>query len=76
LPTLQKEHLHLPVTDQEANVIKLIPNQIVTEAKKLIVDRNANNGFVSCDEKDLMKLAVIERHHRTGNIGLGIVEGF
>ena len=23
-----------------------------------------------------MKLAVIERHHRTGNIGLGIVKGF
>ncbi|WP_273831635.1 adenine deaminase [Guptibacillus sedimenti] len=76
LPTLQKEHLHLPVTDKEANVIKLIPNQIVTKAKKLIVDRNANHGFVSSAEKDLMKLAVIERHHRTGNIGLGIVEGF
>ncbi|WP_205689127.1 adenine deaminase [Bacillus sp. N1-1] len=76
LPTLRKEHLHLPVTDQEANVIKLIPNQIVTKAKKLIVDRNANNGFVPCAKKDLMKLAVIERHHRTGNIGLGIVEGF
>ncbi|WP_226654212.1 adenine deaminase [Pseudalkalibacillus hwajinpoensis] len=76
LPKLTMEHLHLPVTDKEANVIKVIPNQIVTEAKKFTVNRNANNGFVSCFEKDLMKLAVIERHHHTGNVGLGIVNGF
>ena len=76
LPKLTKEHLHLAVTDQEANVIQVIPNQIVTEAKKFTVNRNDNNGFVSCYEKDLMKLAVIERHHNTGNVGLGIVKGF
>jgi adenine deaminase len=25
--------------------------------------------------RDLAKLAVIERHHRTGNVGLGFVQG-
>ena len=26
-------------------------------------------------QRDIAKLAVIERHHRTGNIGLGFVQG-
>ncbi|MBF0705048.1 adenine deaminase [Alkalihalobacillus hwajinpoensis] len=76
LPTLRKDHLKLAVSKEEANVIELIPNQIVTKARKLTVDHDENGGFVSCSRKDLMKLAVIERHHHTGNIGLGVVKGF
>ncbi|WLR57923.1 adenine deaminase [Guptibacillus hwajinpoensis] len=76
LPKLRKDHLKLAVSKEEANVIELIPNQIVTKARKLTVDLDENGGFVSCSRKDLMKLAVIERHHHTGNIGLGVVKGF
>ena len=32
--------------------------------------------IVSDFENDILKLAVIERHHNTGNIGLGFVHGF
>ncbi len=27
-------------------------------------------------QKDILKVAVVERHNKTGNIGLGLVEGF
>ena len=33
------------------------------------------NDVRSCIEEDLLKVAVIERHHLTGNIGLGILKG-
>ena len=33
-------------------------------------------GGVVADERDLAKIAVIERHHATGRVGLGFVRGF
>jgi len=56
-------------------VIQLIPDQIVT--KRTEAEASLRGGFaVSDPEKDLLKLAVVERHRATGNIGLGFVTGF
>lgn len=57
----------------EMPVISLIPGQIVTALRYLPVHRDENGCFVSRD--GLNKLAVIERHHATGHIGIGIVQG-
>ncbi|WP_238985111.1 adenine deaminase [Bacillus kwashiorkori] len=60
--------------DQTAHVIGLIKNQVVT--KKQLMQVPVNNGeFIPSVERDLVKLAVIERHKSTGNVGLGIVHG-
>ncbi|MFC0186838.1 adenine deaminase [Fictibacillus aquaticus] len=52
-----------------ANVIEIIPNKLVTIKKKITV------SDVPAVKDDLLKIAVIERHHQTGNIGLGLVKG-
>jgi adenine deaminase len=72
---IREEDLQLAMgSHQKAHIIEVIPDQIVT--KKLIEKVPIQNGVFSPDaEKDLAKLAVIERHHLTGNIGLGIVKG-
>lgn len=58
-----------------ARVIKLIPRNLVT--KMVIREVELENGeFKSERNPGLLKLAVIERHRETGNIGLGIIEGF
>ncbi|MDP4553039.1 adenine deaminase [Alkalihalobacillus macyae] len=75
IPKLTEDHLRIPVGDGQANVIEIIPNQLVTNKLKVNVDRDANHAFMPSAENDLMKLAVIERHHHTGNVGLGIVKG-
>ena len=55
--------------------IGLVPEQIVTEA--LVVAPSLRGGAVAADpERDLLKLAVVERHRATGRIGLGLVHGF
>ncbi len=56
-------------------VIELIPGQIVT---RWVEERPAvRDGVVVADpDRDLLKLAVVERHNATGNIGLGLVKGF
>ena len=56
-------------------VIGLIEGQLVTEElheKPKIIQ----GEYVADSTRDMLKMAVIERHHNTGNIGLGFVKGF
>jgi adenine deaminase len=72
---LSKESFRIQAKQGKAKVIGLIPNQIVT--KKLLKKPKTDNGLLISDTaNDILKLAVIERHHATGNIGLGLVNGF
>ena len=59
----------------EVRVIKLIPGQILTG---VCYERlKSENGLIVVNiESDILKLAVVERHWATGNIGLGFVQGF
>ena len=60
---------------KKVKVIEIIPNQIVT--RKLIIEPKVEKGEIISDtENDILKLAVVERHKNTGNIGLGLVKGF
>ena len=57
------------------NVIGIVPEQLITERRieELVTDRK----FVQPDiERDILPIAVIERHGKTGNIGKGFVTGF
>jgi len=58
-----------------AKVIQLIPDQIVT--KKVLKNIILKDG-VACPDlrQDILKIAVVERHRATGNIGIGFVQGF
>jgi adenine deaminase len=58
-----------------ARVIGLVEGQIVTES--LEEEPAVENGLaVSDPSRDLLKIAVVERHLSTGRIGLGFVRGF
>lgn len=58
-----------------ARVIHVVPDQIVTTHSLEPVTVEA--GYAVADpSKDLLKVAVIERHHNTGNVGLAFVRGF
>ncbi len=74
---LYKEDLQIKVPDNKKNVkvINVIPKQLIT---KLSVEPAKNEqGFAVTDTRnDILKIAVIERHKATGNIGLGFVKGF
>ncbi|WP_144696694.1 adenine deaminase [Fictibacillus phosphorivorans] len=72
---IDSEKLSIPITDgKPMHVIEIIPNQIVT--KKKVFAATAENGeFIPSITNDLIKMAVIERHNKTENIGLGVVKG-
>jgi adenine deaminase len=65
----------IPWEGGEARVIGLIEGQIVTD--ELHEEPKAEDGFAVADtERDILKIAVVERHLGTGRIGLGFVKGF
>jgi adenine deaminase len=57
-----------------ARVIGVIPEQVITEDLRLEPTIRAGE-VVSDPSRDLLKIAVIERHRATGNAGLGLVKG-
>jgi len=66
-----------PIEDGTARVrvICLAPGQILT--RELAEEVPIRGGFACAEPRcDLLKLAVIERHHGTGRVGLGFVRGF
>lgn len=58
-----------------AKVIQLIPGQILTKKvmKKIILREGVAYPNL---EEDILKIAVVERHRATGNVGVGFVQGF
>ncbi|WP_294132646.1 adenine deaminase [uncultured Clostridium sp.] len=78
LPTLTKDILKIDVKNKSTlNVIELIPNKLESNHLRLDISKlNFNDEFVSSTTNDnLLKIAVIERHKNTGNIGLGVLKG-
>ncbi|MBH0228598.1 adenine deaminase [Halobacillus yeomjeoni] len=73
---VQQQDLEIDMDDSKhANVIEINPNQLKTN--KIITQVGTKeNLFVPSLEHDLQKMVVVERHHLTGNIGVGIVKGF
>jgi len=67
--------LKVPAKGSRMRVIGVIPNQLVTDS--LLEEPKIENGYAVADvERDILKVAVIERHLASGNVGLGFVKGF
>ena len=66
----------LPLTSDTVRAIGVIPKSVVTTLKETHVVKNDAGEFDPKLNGDLNKLAVIERHHATGKIGLGVLSGY
>jgi adenine deaminase len=60
----------VPAGAEHIRVIRVIPAQLLTGAE--LVEPSVRDGRIVADPaRDLVKIAVIERHHASGRIGLG-----
>jgi adenine deaminase len=72
---IELEHFRIQAEGTKARVIELTPNQLVT--RQVVHPVKTVDGVAVADvERDILKLAVIERHLASGNTGLGFVKGF
>jgi adenine deaminase len=69
------EMFRIPWEGGDARVIGIVPGQILTDS---LVDAPAYRAGEALPdpERDLAKIAVVERHLGTGRVGLGFVRGF
>jgi adenine deaminase len=60
----------------ETAVIGVRPGLILTFRESATLSRNADDGLEPDLARDVIKVAVVERHGRNGNVGRGFVTGF
>ncbi|MCO6178983.1 adenine deaminase [Ciceribacter sp. RN22] len=65
----------VPVTEGETPVIGVLPGKIITEHRRYHLPTSGNQTAVDLD-RDIIKVAVIERHGKNGNHANGFVQGF
>ena len=70
----QRLDFSIRAAGSSVRVIGAIPDQLVTES--LVMDASLQDGRAMADPgRDLLKMAVVERHRGTGRMGLGFVRG-
>jgi adenine deaminase len=61
---------HVSAGPRRIRVIRVIPSQLLTGVE--LVEPATRDGCIVADPKrDLVKIAVLERHHASGRVGLG-----
>jgi adenine deaminase len=73
--TLTVDSFALPARGPRYPIIEARPGQILT-GSRLEEVRVESERIVADPERDILKLAVVERHHGSGRIGVGLVTGF
>ena len=68
--------LALPVASDTAWVIDIKPGGVVTGKGKAKISRDSSGNFAYDPALDVAKIAVVERHHGTGNVGVGLIRGY
>jgi adenine deaminase len=72
---LDRIDLRIRAKPGRIRVIGALPDQLVTD--HLAMDAMTKDGFAIADpSRDILKMAVLERHGRSGNVGLGFIRGF
>ena len=73
LDALCREDFLVEPQDKACRVIRVIPDQLITNEEIMKLDFSHSNGIDT--DSDILKLAVIERHRNSGHIGLGYITG-
>ena len=76
IKSLDPSSFYLSLKGDRAWVMEIVPDQIITRKLSLPVKKDSEGRIVFDPAADVLKIAVIERHKTSGNIGLGLVKGF
>ncbi|WP_434778821.1 adenine deaminase [Neisseria sp. Ec49-e6-T10] len=76
LAPLTEANFTLPLTSDKVRAIGVKPRSVVTFNLETPVVKDAQGNFDAKLNPGLNKLAVIERHHATGNMGLGVLADY
>jgi adenine deaminase len=75
VPTIRGEDLRVRAKTSRVNIIGVVPGQVATRASVETIPIEDGCALPAL-QGDILKIVVVERHHRTGRIGRGFVRGF
>ena len=70
------DRLKLNLKSKKVNVIEIIPGGVVTKSAVEEVEIDEKGDFLYISNKDIVKIAVVERHNGTGNVSVGLLKGY
>ena len=76
LKDFSKDKFKMHLKTNKVNVIGILPGGVVTEKLTAEISLDENGEFVFNPDEDIVKVAVLERHHRTGNVACGFLKGY
>ena len=76
LKDFSKEKFKMHLGSNKVNVIGIMQGGVVTEKLTAEIDLDEAGEFIWNPEVDIVKMAVLERHHKTGNVGCGFLKGY
>lgn len=72
---LDESTFRIPAPSTRVRVIVSVEDQLVTHSAR--ADLLPQGGYLESDvAQDVLKMAVLERHGRSGNVGRGFIQGF
>jgi len=70
------DSLKMHLKSNRVKTIQIVPGGVTTARSDETVSLTEDGDFIFDPAKDIVKAAVLERHHNTGNIGLGLLKGY
>lgn len=71
-----EQRLALKLKGDHVRVIDIIPGGVVTGAGEAMIKRDGKQDWVHDPDADILKIAVIERHHGTGCMAKALIRGY
>lgn len=71
-----KNKLKLKLESNDVYVIKVLPGGVLTSKETANVNTDKNGEFVYDKDKDISKIAVVERYQNTGNVAVALLKDY
>ncbi len=70
------DQLKMHLNSDHVIAIGMVKDGVTTKKASVTVRRDPEGDFIFDPEQDIAKIVVIERHHNTGKIGLGLLKDY
>ncbi len=70
------DRLRMNLKSGHVHVIEILPGGVVTGKGVADVNLTKEGDFKYDKDADVVKIAVVERHHNTGNVAVGLLRGY
>ena len=70
------DQLKMHLTSDHVRAIGIVKDGVSTTSEIVTIKRDEEGDFIFEPDKSVVKIAVLERHHNTGKIGLGFLKNY